>query len=236
MAGVSFPVSRSAGEALVVASPAARSQVVATLATLGIASSAFDDPYAAMADLCRRPLVFRAVILSLAGVYTEELEIISAIKRHFPQVEIWLTHTDGRYSSLAEAMRLGADGLLADDGLHRIAAPTAPPASTTPPRSGGISPTVQPPPREDRTISIDAEDESNGHSSHPSNSSHPSHHPMAAVHAEAEQRTASAVPASTPSGPSGDGAFGEPILTADELRALLQEQPPTSENGEKGDF
>jgi hypothetical protein len=222
MAGVSFPVSRSAGEALVVASPAARSQVVATLATLGIASSAFDDPYAAMADLCRRPLVFRAVILSLAGVYTEELEIISAIKR--------------RYSSLAEAMRLGADGLLADDGLHRIAAPTAPPASTTPPRSGGISPTVQPPPREDRTISIDAEDESNGHSSHPSNSSHPSHHPMAAVHAEAEQRTASAVPASTPSGPSGDGAFGEPILTADELRALLQEQPPTSENGEKGDF
>jgi hypothetical protein len=233
MSGVSFPVSRATGEALVVASPAPRSQVVATLATLGMATSAFDDPYAAMAELCRRPLVFRAVILSLAGVYTEELAIISAIKSRFPQVEIWLTHTDGRYSSLAEAMRLGADGLLADDGLHRVAAPAAPAPRAIPERQegGGISSPPPAPPSPSRnadssTISSDDTDSTDD----------AAHSPVEAIHAEAQQRTASAVPDSMPSGPTGNGAFGEPVLTADELRALLQEQPPLPENGERGDF
>jgi hypothetical protein len=213
MAGVSFPVTRSAGEALVVASPAARGQIVATLATLGIAAAECDDPYAAMAELCRRPMVFRAVILSLAGVYTEELEIIPAIARRFPHVEIWLTHTDGRYSSLAEAMRLGAAGLLADDGLHRIAGATG----ATPPRSGRIDQAA-----ETRSLNTDPAPQPADASLTPPDDSASSgrHDPESADFSHASH------PVET--------GLGEPILTADELRALLQESPPAGAEPETG--
>jgi hypothetical protein len=102
-----------------------------TLARLGYGCGEADDPYAAMAELCRRPLVYRAMILSLSGLYREELSIISAVKRRYPHVELWLAHTDGRQAALAEAMGLGADGLLDEDGLHRIAM-NGSPSDTTP--------------------------------------------------------------------------------------------------------
>ena len=121
MSQVSLPVTRPAGRALLVSNPAARSDVRATLARLGYGCGEADDPYAAMAELCRRPLVYRAMILSLSGLYREELAIISAVKRRYPHVEIWLAHTDGRQAALAEAMSVGADGLLDEDGLHRVA-------------------------------------------------------------------------------------------------------------------
>lgn len=122
VSGVSMPVSRPTGRALVVGvDESARRQPVATLHELGFASTESGDPYSAMAELCRRPLVYRAVIFSLAGLYKDELPVISAIKRRFAHVEVWLTHTDGRQGAMAEAMRLGADGLLGEDGLHRIA-------------------------------------------------------------------------------------------------------------------
>jgi len=121
MSQVSLPVTRPAGRALLVSNPAARTDVRATLARLGYGCGEADDPYAAMAELCRRPLVYRAMILSLSGLYVEELAVISAVKRRYAHVEIWLAHTDGRQSALAEAMSLGADGLLDEDGLHRIA-------------------------------------------------------------------------------------------------------------------
>src|SRR4051812_30424383 len=123
MSGMSLPVQRPAGQALLVAGPGNRAQPLDVLRGLGYGATEADDPYAAMTELCRRPLVYRAVILSLASLYREELTIIAAIKSRFPHVEVWLTHTDGRQAVLAEAMRLGADGLLADDGLHRVAGP-----------------------------------------------------------------------------------------------------------------
>ncbi|HEY8750183.1 MAG TPA: hypothetical protein VIM11_19520 [Tepidisphaeraceae bacterium] len=118
---MSLPVTRPTGRALLVSNPAARADVRATLARLGYGCGEADDPYAAMTELCRRPLVYRAMILSLSGLYREELSIISSVKRRYPHVELWLAHTDGRQAALAEAMSLGADGLLDDDGLHRIA-------------------------------------------------------------------------------------------------------------------
>ncbi len=121
MSQVSLPVTRPAGRALLVSNPAARADVRATLARLGYGCGEADDPYAAMAELCRRPLVYRAMILSLSGLYREELAIISAVKRRYSHVELWLAHTDGRQAALAEAMSLGADGLVDDDGLHRVA-------------------------------------------------------------------------------------------------------------------
>src|SRR5436190_14254318 len=121
MSGVSLPVTRPSGRALVVGNAAGRVEPLGTLQRMGYACAEADDPYAAMAEVCRRPMVYRAVILSLASLHREELALVPGIKRRFPHVEVWLTHTDGRQASLAEAMRLGADGLLSGEGLHRIA-------------------------------------------------------------------------------------------------------------------
>jgi hypothetical protein len=171
-----MPVNRPIGRALIVGSPSTRSQPLATLQRHGYTCAEADDPYAAMAELCRRPLVYRAVIFSLASVYKEELAMIATVKRRFPHVEMWLTNTDGRQALMIEAMRLGAEGLVADDGLHRLA------------------------------IGAPAE---------------PVEHPRPAVEQMADHPHQYNEPVS-----------GEAVLTADELRALLQEQPalPRSEH------
>ena len=187
MSGVSFPVNRPVGRALVVGSASNRSQSLAILQRLGFACAETDDPYHAMLELCRRPMVYRAMILSLTGLYREELQVIGATKRRFPHVEIWLTNIEGRQALLAEAMRLGADGLLADDGLHRTAA-GAFPVETLP--SG---------PSEPITTETEA----------PQQLSRSDHHD-----------------------PDDDANIAEPVLSADELRALLQEQPVMPPSGE----
>jgi hypothetical protein len=163
---------------MLVAGAGSRAKPLEILRTLGFDAAEFDDPYAAMTELCRRPLVYRAAILSLASLYREELAIIPAIKSRFPHVEVWLAHTDGRQAALAESMRLGADGLLADDGLHRVAGTAAPSTSPAPPATVVNSAITAP-----VVTSLEAQDE---------------------LHDEA-------------------GSPG-PILTPDELRALLQEQ------------
>ena len=185
MSQVSLPVTRPAGRALLVSNPAARADVRATLARLGYGCGEADDPYAAMAELCRRPLVYRAMILSLSGLYREELSIISAVKRRYPHVEIWLAHTDGRLAALAEAMSLGADGLLDDDGLHRVAMNNL---------------------GREMVAAVDGEEVA---------APLP---PSVSTKADEEKETLEAE---------------EPILSADELKALLQEQPsvpPVEEN------
>src|SRR5438876_7612500 len=124
MPGVSMPVTRPTGRALIIGSPACRTAPLNTLGRLGFTCAEVDDPYSAMAEICRRPLVYRAMILSLASLYREELAIIASVKRRWPHVDVWLTQTDGRHAALADAMRLGADGLLSEDGLHRTAIAT----------------------------------------------------------------------------------------------------------------
>jgi hypothetical protein len=163
-----------------------------SLGRLGYSSGEADDPYAGMMELCRRPLAYQAVILSLASLYREELPIIRAIKRRYPHVEVWLAHTDGRPGALAEAMRLGADGLLDDEGLHRIAV-------------AGM------------TIEEPAQD--TGDQVQP---------------AVASLRIAGPPPekASAFEFDEREGESGEPILSADELKALLQEQPTMPQSGE----
>src|ERR1700722_11267975 len=121
MSAVSLPVTRPIGRALVIAAPTSRQQPLGVLQRLGYSCAEVDDAYTAMLELCRKPLVYRAVIVSLASLYREELAFIESVKKRFPQIEIWLTQIDGRQAALAESMRLGADGLLAEDGLHRIA-------------------------------------------------------------------------------------------------------------------
>ena len=177
MSGVSFPVKRPVGRALVVGTSSSRSQPLAAMQTLGYTCAEIDDPYAAAAELLKRPLVYRAVVLSLTGLYREELNLIATLKRRLPHLDIWLTHTEGRQAAMAEAVRLGADGLLGEDGaLHRLL-------------------------------------------QHPQSSQQQTEAAqMAAADVEqVSQHMVNPVDAEMPS--------GEPVLSADELRALLQEEP-----------
>jgi DNA-binding NarL/FixJ family response regulator len=183
---------------------------------MGYGCTEADDPYEAMAELCRRPMVYRAMILSLASFHREELALIPAVKRRFPHVEVWLTHTDGRQASLAEAMRLGADGLLSGEGLHRIAVPAAP----TPGTAG--APQFVPAPMPEAPVSLPRpappREESKTISELTSESPTPET-PREEAEATVEQTDEA-------------NAIGEPVLTADELRALLQEQPAPPSPGE----
>jgi hypothetical protein len=193
MSGVSLPVTRPSGRALVVGNPASRADAADTLQRMGYGCADMDDPYAAMAELCRRPLVYRALVLSLAGLHREELSVIPAVKRRFPHVDIWLTHTDGRQAALADAMRLGADGLLSSEGLHRVAV-AAPGTAVTPapfPATDAVPLPLQPERTEPRSA------------------------PPAAPTSQASE----------PAAAEDSSGAGEPVLSADELRALLQEQP-----------
>lgn len=168
--------SRSNGRALIVGQPAFRGGPAAALHRRGFLCTEVDEPYEAMVILCRRPLFYSAIILSLNSLYREELPIIASIRRRFSHIDIWLSDTDGRQAALAESMRLGADGLFADDSLHRISA-----------------------------------------DSHPA----PIHAPPAEP----------AEPHSPKDSGQGREKSADPLLTADELRALLEESTPTPNPG-----
>jgi hypothetical protein len=145
-----------------------------------------DEPYEAMVQLCQRPMFFSAVVFSLNSLYREELSIIGSLKRRFGHIDIWLSDTDGRQAALAEAMRCGADGLVADDGLHRVAAGAA------------AMPTV-------------------------AGESEPA--PILQVSPKPPAPEAPKAPPGTVERPISPDKSSDPLLTAEELRALLQESP-----------
>jgi hypothetical protein len=201
MSGVSLPVTRPTGRAIVVGQPSCRTAPTRALERMGFACTGSDDPYDAMSELTRRPLFYSAVIICLHSVYKEELQIISSLKRRYTHVEVWLADTDGRQGALVEAMQLGADGLVDEEGLHRL--PVA--KITPPPRDEPPVPRPEPVPPE-RQVS-------------------PAHLPMETK----EIVSMPEIAAGGAPGPSGMGG-NDPVLTAEELRALLQEShnPPAN--------
>jgi hypothetical protein len=220
---------RHAGPALVVGTPALREKLVSLLTESNFTVTEADDPYAAMAELCRHSPPYAAIVFSLAGLYRDELHVIAVVRRRFPEMEIWLADLEGRSAALADAMRLGATGLLDDDGLHRLqeAAPSAPvreeTVSGTPTpaiaeaepaapagrngnrRSARVEREVVEPPSEEREPARASPAGPRRRRRAPSSSSAPV--PKAKENQE------------TPHSPD------EPVLTAEELRALLQDQP-----------
>ena len=184
MSVVSLPVNRPNGRALVVGNASARASAAEILQHLSYQVQDVEDPYAALAELCRRPLAYRAVILSLQSLYREELQVIPTIVARYPHIEIWLTHTDGRAAALAEASRLGAHGLLSEEGLHRFAIASR---ESGPSHTAGMT----------RQVSVMPD-------------------------SDPGQREKSFLDAP---------AVGDPVLTADELKALLQE--PVRQPGEQ---
>jgi hypothetical protein len=164
---------------LIIANPTLQTQPTQLMQQLGFECVAASDPYAAMAELCINGGSYRGVVVSLQSFYREEIALIGTIRRRFMNVEVWLTHTDGRAAAMAEAMRLGADGLVAEDGLHRIAtAQSSEPLSVSKLSNDSIVLPQTTPPTNDAS--------------------------------ESE---------------TDEPSVSEPVLTADELRALLQEQP-----------
>ena len=179
VSGVSLPVTRPMGRGLLVGSPSARTQPASILGRLGGTFLEMDDPYSAMAELAAQPQNYASLILSLTSLFGPELEMIAAVKRHYPQIEIWLARSEGMNSVVDEAMRLGADGILNEDGPHRLSAPPMQAA----PAPQNIQPAAPAP---------------------------------------------IAPPPAAPMRPEilDDRPPPEPILTAEELRALLDDQPP----------
>src|SRR5438128_11396544 len=104
MSGVSLPVNRPTGRAIVVGSAGCRAAAVQTLRGLGYESVEAEDPYSAAAELARRSMTYRAMILCLNSLYREELAFIASIKHRYPHIDIWLSQTDGRAAALAEAL------------------------------------------------------------------------------------------------------------------------------------
>lgn len=81
--------------------------------------------------LTRQPLV-KMVVLSLAGLYPQELLLIEAIKRNRPGVQVVVADASRRGAALARATRLGADRLLTSDGLVSLRGASSPLPPTGP--------------------------------------------------------------------------------------------------------
>ena len=111
---------KPAGRAMIVGVASAGVRAQQVMHEAGYEVESVESPYAAMLELCRRPLVYRTLVLSLQGLYRDELAIIAAVRRRFPHVSVWVSNTDGRQSALAEAMRLGAEAIVADDAIHPL--------------------------------------------------------------------------------------------------------------------
>lgn len=105
---------------MIVGGDGCRPQPRQVLQTIGYETEERDDPYSALLELCARPLVYRALVLSLQSLYRDELAIITTVRQRFPHVSVWLAHTDGRAAALVEAMRLGAEALVSMNGVHSL--------------------------------------------------------------------------------------------------------------------
>ncbi|QOV88922.1 hypothetical protein [Humisphaera borealis] len=252
----------AAGLALVVGTPERRRQAVATLEASGAIAVEVDDPYLAMAELSREPAGFSSIVLSLHGVYREELQIIAAIRNRFPHIDVWLTDLDGRSSALAEAMRLGADGLLGEEGMHRLAVRAKrEPDVAVEPAISRVTP-ARPhevnghaPSRVETAVIDRARHEADRESPAfeprriaPDRGGHETPREPNGSAAGSAARGDGASLAGSPLGfkdaaaagasPPADDFYdpysfapGEPILTAEELRALLHDQPDTAPTG-----
>jgi hypothetical protein len=176
---------------------------------MGFACTEVDEPYDGMLHLCRRPLFYSALILSLNSLYREELQMIGSIKRRFSHIEVWLSDTDGRQAALAEAMRQGADGLIDAQGLHRVGAAT-PEAPATILPIAPAAPHTPPAPR-------NAEPQRNAEAQQDAQARRESQNfrePRPPEHVAARAEV-----------PLEGQQSADPLLTAEELRALLQENP-----------
>ncbi len=174
------------------AADSCRAPLAAQLARLGRGCVQCADPYAAMRHIAARPADYETLIVSLAGLYAPEVALVSAVKRLYPHVELWLAHSEGRAALLAQAVQRGADGLWDEHGPHRLAQ-----------RPGGQI-------NDAEVIATSMTPIS----------------PSASAAAQIVQNPiVNQPPAEEHNDLDNDFSLGDPVLSAEELRALLQEQP-----------
>ncbi|MEM6562204.1 MAG: hypothetical protein AAF656_11435 [Planctomycetota bacterium] len=111
------PESVPTGRVALVATGPMRDRRAETLMTAGYDVHGFDDPYAAMLAICRKPLVFRALAVSLQAIYPKELDLVSAVAQRFPHVRLLACDTDGRRTTLIDAVQRGVTDILDDHGI-----------------------------------------------------------------------------------------------------------------------
>ena len=91
------------------------------LRELGLEVELMGDPYAAMAELASRPLAYRALVLSLAAIFPEELAIVNVVKKRYPHVKIMAGDTAGRPALLAEVKKLGVEQIVVQSEMPATA-------------------------------------------------------------------------------------------------------------------
>ena len=106
-----------------VANAAAAIPLMKALERNGYRSRVAPDPYAAALEVVRRPLVFRAVVLSVAALYPEEFRLIDLLKARFAHIDVIVADAAGRPGAIEEATRRGADALLKEDRFQRLGPP-----------------------------------------------------------------------------------------------------------------
>lgn len=110
----------TSGRVALIAGPTTRDQHAETLMRAGYDVYGFDDPYDAMLAICRKPLVFRAVTLSLQGIYLQELAIIPVISRRYPHMRLVACDTHGRRAAFDRARELGVTDQLDGGGIRPV--------------------------------------------------------------------------------------------------------------------
>jgi len=186
---------------MVIGTPAGRAQSIELLRRHGCEVAEADNPYEAMVQLVLQPHRWRAMVIGLAGVYPEELAIIRSVKGRFPDIAVWLAQADGRGSAVAEARRFGADAVLDEQGLHVLEAPE----SAAPAARQRIAPEPVVPPQPPRLPPV-LEPQSQG---------------------SGGQGTGPVLKIDDDGRSNGNGGHlaAEAVLSPEELRALLQDQP-----------
>lgn len=164
------------------------------LARQGLQVELSAEPYAAMAELASRPLVYRALVLPLSQLFPEELALARVVKKRFPHVQIFASEVPARISG-EELKRLGVDAVLNETGLNGLGHSA---------EESGLARTAGP---------------ARGRAGSPTNFSD-----VGAGELKGERRTNGENERNAPMATSS-GGDSEAVLTAEELRALLHEDP-----------
>jgi hypothetical protein len=94
------------------------------LAADGLQVELTNDPYAAIAELAGRPLVYRALVLPLPQLFSEELALVRVVKRRFPHVQVIASEVPAQMIRSDELRRLGFDAILSSTALQPLGAAT----------------------------------------------------------------------------------------------------------------
>lgn len=190
---------------------------------LGASTHRLDDPYHAIATLARGPHDFDAIVLILPCVYEDELSLISAIRLISPATPVYLAGAEQNLSLLAAAVRLGATGLVTTSGIETLAAPSSPHASSALHPLTRLAATAANAPDDAPSISP---------SQNPSlRSAQSSIAPLAPQSAEEDMEDDCDFDESEQDNDALNCVPTDPIISAEELHALLHDMPPAPVEG-----